>query len=85
MVIPSLNSSKNSFNVATSSLINFQGKTIIFVQNQQGFEALEVKVIFSQGTTSAISGKLNGNELVVTSGTAAIKASWLGIGGMEDE
>ena len=85
MVIPSLNSSKNSFNVATSSLINFQGKTIIFVQNQQGFEALEVKVIFTQGTTSRISGKLNGNELVVTSGTAAIKASWLGIGGMEDE
>lgn len=85
MVIPSLNASKNSFNVATSSLINYRGKTLIFVQNPQGFEALEVKVISTQGSTSSISGKLNGHEEVVVSGTAAIKASWLGMGGMEDE
>ncbi len=85
MVIPSLNSSKNSFNVATSSLINYQGKTLIFVQNQQGFEAMEVKVLSTQGSASTVLGKLNGSEHIVTSGMAAIKASWLGMGGMEDE
>lgn len=85
MLIPSLNSSNNSFNVVTNSLINYQGKTIIFVQNQQGFEAMEVKVLSTHGAISNISGKLSGTEQVVTRGTAAIKASWLGMGGMEDE
>jgi cobalt-zinc-cadmium efflux system membrane fusion protein len=56
---------------------------VVFVQTKNGFYAKEVKLLNSQGEVSTIAGEFTGAEQVVVSGTAAIKASWLGMGGAE--
>ncbi|HOY70981.1 MAG TPA: efflux RND transporter periplasmic adaptor subunit [Methylotenera sp.] len=70
-----------SFTVPTVALVNHQSRTVIFVQTSKGFEVREAKVLSTQGVTSTISSQLNGTEQVAFSGTAAIKASWQGMGG----
>lgn len=72
-----------TFTVPTAALVNHQSRTVIFVQTNKGFEVSEVKVLSTQGTTSTIAGEFNGSEKVVVSGTAAVKASWQGMGGGE--
>jgi hypothetical protein len=51
------------------------------VQTVTGFEVRGVKVLNTQGEVSSIIGEFNGTENIVISGTAAIKASWQGMGG----
>jgi membrane fusion protein, heavy metal efflux system len=71
----------NSFTVPTSALVNHQSREVVFVQTKTGFEVREAKVLSTQGNVSAITGQFNGSESIVTNGTAAIKASWQGMGG----
>jgi RND family efflux transporter MFP subunit len=73
-----------SFAVPTNALVNHQSRTVLFVQTKAGFEVREVKVLSTQGENSAVSGALNGTENIAISGTAAIKASWQGMGGAEE-
>jgi len=75
------NANVNSFKVPTSALVNHQSRVVVFVQINTGFEVREVKVLNTQGDITSISGDFNGTEKIVTSGTAAIKASWQGMGG----
>jgi membrane fusion protein, heavy metal efflux system len=70
-----------SFNVPTAALVNHQTRHIVFVQTANGFDALEVNVISTHGKTSIVTGAFSGTKKVAISGTAAIKASWLGMGG----
>ncbi len=71
----------NSFKVPTSALVNHQSRVVVFVQTGTGFEVREVKVLNTQGGVTSITGEFNGTEKIVISGTAAIKASWQGLGG----
>ncbi len=71
----------NSFKVPTSALVNHKSLVVVFVQTGTGFEVREVKVLNTQGDISSITGEFNGTEKIVISGTAAIKASWQGLGG----
>jgi len=75
------NANVNSFKVPTSALVNHQSRVVVFVQTDAGFEVREVKVLNTQGDITNIAGDFNGTEKIVTSGTAAIKASWQGMGG----
>jgi membrane fusion protein, heavy metal efflux system len=75
------NIGENSFNVPTGAIINHQKRNLVFVQTAKGFEAREVQVINAQGSMSSVTGAMTGTEKIATSGTAAIKASWLGMGG----
>jgi multidrug efflux pump subunit AcrA (membrane-fusion protein) len=70
-----------SYSVPTAALINYQSRTVLFVQTTKGFEVHEAKVLNTQGSVSIIAGEFNGTEQVAVSGTAAIKASWQGMGG----
>ncbi len=72
-----------SFSVPTAALVNHQSRTVLFVQTSKGFEVREAKVLSAQGADSTIVGEFNGAEKVVVNGTAAVKASWQGMGGGE--
>ena len=73
--------SMSNFKIPTSALVNHQSRVMVFVQTDKGFEVREVKVLNTQGDITSISGDFNGTEKIVISGTAAIKASWQGMGG----
>jgi cobalt-zinc-cadmium efflux system membrane fusion protein len=73
--------SMSHYKVPTSALVNHQSRVMVFVQTDTSFEVHEVKVLNTQGDITSISGDFNGTEKIVISGTAAIKASWLGMGG----
>jgi len=76
---------KNSFSIPKSGLIQINDnkgvKTLVFVQTKSGFEARPVNVLGSMGNQVLVAGDFAGNEQIVTSGTAALKAKLQGIGG----
>ena len=72
-----------SFSIASNALVNSKSRVFVFVQTNAGFEARAVQVSSSQKDTSVISGDFTGAEKIVISGTAALKGSWLGMGGSE--
>jgi RND family efflux transporter MFP subunit len=69
------------YTVPTAALANHQSRTVLFVQTAKGFEVREATVLSTQGSVSTISGEFNGTEQIAVMGTAAIKASWQGMGG----
>jgi membrane fusion protein, heavy metal efflux system len=81
MIAPASSAGGSNFSVPTAALVNHQARHVVFVQTALGFEAREVTVINTQGNISTIAGTFTGTEKIATSGTAAIKASWLGMGG----
>ena len=83
MVAPS--QKQASFSIPNNALVNSKSRVFVFVQTIAGFEALVVQVSSTQNGTSVINGDFTGTEKIAISGTAAIKGSWLGMGGMEDE
>ncbi|MEY4729319.1 MAG: hypothetical protein RL020_477, partial [Pseudomonadota bacterium] len=83
ILAPTPSANVQNFSIPSASLVNHQARTVVFVQTKNGFYAKEVKLLNSQGEVSTIAGEFTGAEQVVVSGTAAIKASWLGMGGAE--
>jgi membrane fusion protein, heavy metal efflux system len=83
MIAPASDTITNqaNFNLPTATLVNHQARHIVFVQTANGFNAREVKLVSTQGNTSIVTGAFVGTEKIAISGTAAIKASWLGMGG----
>ena len=83
MIAPS--QTQASFSVPSNALVNSKSRVFVFVQTKAGFEARVVQVNSTQNDTSVISGDFTGTEKVAISGTAAIKGSWIGMGGANDE
>ena len=83
MIAPS--QTQASFSISSNALVNSKSRVFVFVQTNAGFEARAVQVNSTQNDLSVISGNFTGAEKIAISGTAAIKGSWLGMGGMEDE
>lgn len=85
--IAQTSANKNSFSIPKSSLIQINDnkgtKTLLFVQTKSGFEARPVNVLGSAGNQALVTGDFTGNEQIVTTGTAALKAKLQGIGGHE--
>ncbi len=78
----------NSFSVAKSAIVQINdgknaNQTLVFIQTKDGFEARKINVLNNAGTQAFVTGDFLGNERLVTSGTAALKAKMQGIGGGE--
>ena len=78
----------NSFSVPKSAIVHINdvknaSQTLIFVQTKDGYEARAIKILNNEGAQTFITGDFAGTELIVTSGTAALKAKMQGIGGGE--
>lgn len=77
-----------SFSVSKRAIVQINdakhsNQTLVFVQTANGFEARPIKVLNNNGNQAFITGNLTGNEHLVISGTAALKAKMQGIGGDE--
>jgi membrane fusion protein, heavy metal efflux system len=71
----------NQFTVPRSALARNGKDNFIFKQTQTGFESVAVKLISEQGTQAMIEAPLNDKEIIAVTGIAALKGSWLGLGG----
>jgi cobalt-zinc-cadmium efflux system membrane fusion protein len=71
------------FKVPNAAIAQNEGKSFIFIRNQDGFKVSPVTVIGKQGEESIISGDFTGNEDIASKGAVALKANWLGLGSAE--
>ncbi|MFV1922047.1 MAG: efflux RND transporter periplasmic adaptor subunit [Methylotenera sp.] len=70
-----------SIQVPKSSLIRNGQKSFVFKRNKNGFEVVPVIVLNEDDQYALIQGSLNASDEVATTGLAALKGSWLGLGG----
>jgi multidrug efflux pump subunit AcrA (membrane-fusion protein) len=77
----SLGAQKQHFSVPKSALARQGTEALVFVQTKTGFRPLKVKVVFEQGDEAVVDASFKGNERIAVSGIAAIKGTWLGLGG----
>ncbi len=71
------------YQVPNAAIAQSEGRSYIFVRNQDGFAVTPITIIGKQGSDSVISGQLSGDEEIAVRGAVALKANWLGLG--EDE
>ncbi len=69
------------FEVLRSAVFRHEGVSAVFVKTDEGFIYKKVDIVKDSGQKLVISGELSPNQKVVVSGTATLKAAWLGIGG----
>jgi hypothetical protein len=69
---------QQSYRVAKSAVVYAQGKSWVFVEQPGGFEALAVEVTGEESEHVVLQTSLPPDARIVTRGSAAIKAAWLG-------
>tara|TARA_R110001606_G_scaffold399222_2_gene582505 strand:- start:166655 stop:167740 length:1086 start_codon:yes stop_codon:yes gene_type:complete len=69
------------FEVPRSAVFRNDGLSAIFIKTDGGFLYTNVNIVKDNGNNLVISGDLSPHQMVVISGTATLKAAWLGIGG----
>lgn len=74
---------KVAFKIPNTAIAQNEGKSFIFIRNQQGFSVTPVSIVGKQDNESIISAKLNGDEQIAIQGAVALKAIWLGLGSDE--
>lgn len=72
-----------AFKIPNSAIAQNEGKSFIFIRNQDGFKVSPITVIGKQGEDSIISGDFTGDEDIAVKGAVALKANWLGLGSDE--
>ena len=76
-------SSDRLFRLPISALTSQEGKDYVFVRIPEGYAARPVEVASKEAREVLIHSGLKEGDEVVVQGVAALKASWLGIGGGE--
>lgn len=66
-----------------SAIMNSEGQAYVFVQNDPGFELRPVTIKGRQAQSVTISTGISRSDVIAFQGIAALKASWLGMGGGE--
>jgi len=74
-------SSEAQFEVLRSGVFRHENLSAVFIQTEAGFIQKEVEIIKDNGDKIIIKGDLSNQHKIVTSGTATLKAAWLGMGG----
>jgi len=77
----SLGAQAQHFSVPKTALARQGAEALVFVQTKTGFHPLKVKVIFEEGDEAVVDAAFKGDEHIAVSGIAAIKGTWLGLGG----
>jgi RND family efflux transporter MFP subunit len=71
------------WNIPNSAISRIAGRTVVFVENPQGFRAQTINVLNEGAQNSVISGELKGDEKIAVRGVSTLKSSMMGIGGGE--
>ncbi|MDP3777127.1 efflux RND transporter periplasmic adaptor subunit [Methylotenera sp.] len=69
------------FSVPKSALARQGSSALVFAQTQAGFKPIKVTIISEQGDDAVVDAPFVGTEKIAVSGIAAIKGTWLGLGG----
>ena len=69
------------FEVPRSAVFRNEGLSAVFIKIDGSFLYKNVNIVKDNGNNLVISGDLSPQQMVVISGTATLKATWLGIGG----
>ena len=75
------NSNASFFEVDSNAIIYTENRAFVFVEKPDGFQPTEVSVIAHTGPNTIVSGSLQMDANIVITGTSALKAIMLGIGG----
>jgi len=68
------------FEVPRSAVFRNEGLSAVFIRTDGGFLYKNVNIVKDNGNMLVVSGDLSPQQMVVISGTATLKAAWLGIG-----
>ncbi|MGJ8620720.1 MAG: efflux RND transporter periplasmic adaptor subunit [Methylophilaceae bacterium] len=77
----SIKTQAGSMQVSKSALIRNGQKSVVFKRIKNGFEIVPVTVLNEDDQYALIQGSLNASDEVATTGLAALKGHWLGLGG----
>ncbi len=65
------------------AIAHHEGKTYVFIKDNDGFKISQVTILGKQADGSVVSGNLSGNEDIAINNAAALKATMLGLGSNE--
>ncbi len=74
-------SSQPQFEVPRSAIFRNDGIPALFVETKDGFIYKPVEIVKDNGNRLVVNGDLSPQQRIVISGTATLKAAWLGLGG----
>ncbi len=70
------------WDIPNSAISRIDGRNLVFVQTSKGFRAQSIQILNEGAQNSVISGTLKGDEIIAIQGVSALKANFLGIGGV---
>ncbi|HAE99893.1 MAG TPA: efflux RND transporter periplasmic adaptor subunit [Methylophilaceae bacterium] len=76
-----LEKQNTQFTVPRAALARNSNQVFVFKQLANGFEAVPISLISEQGNQAIIQAPLSAKDSIAISGIAALKGSWLGLGG----
>lgn len=76
-------STQNALQVPHQAIVRHGKNTVVFKQTAAGFISVPVEILTESDGFVHIRANLQAQDLVATTGTAALKGAWLGIGGGE--
>src|SRR5690606_37207533 len=79
--LPAAGAGGETFRVPRAALARAGARAVVFAETEAGFEPRTVRVVADTGEHVVVAGELAAGDRVVVSGTAALKAAWLGGGG----
>lgn len=71
----------NQFNVPRSALVRNGQENFVFKKVKNGFESVSVRLVSEQGELAVVEAALKDSDMIAVAGIAALKGSWLGLGG----
>lgn len=71
------------WNIPNGALARIEGKSMIFIETPNGFQAETVTVLHEGAQNTLITGQLKGTEKIAIRGVSSLKAKLMGIGGGE--
>jgi len=71
------------YRIPAAALVRSGDQTVVFIEGNQGFRILPVRLLSQQGDYAVIAGDLSANDRIAVTGIAAIKGAWQGLGGGE--
>ena len=72
---------ENQINIPRSALVRNGQESFVFKKVNSGFEPVPVQLISEQSKQAVVEAELSGGDMIAISGIAALKGSWLGLGG----
>lgn len=80
-ILTGKSSDSGYFEIDSNALVYSGNKTLVFVEKADGFQPVEVSVISIAGASAIVAGEITEDSNIAVSGTSALKAIMMGMGG----